>query len=109
MGRTGSSKAAFRDYDRSSPTDMLMLRDACSGRDGVGWPKRTSDELWTALCGWKWTASLSSEAIAERAMAMWPNNGETDPRPTLGSPYLTIPPVRPNGPVVDPSVLSHDP
>jgi transposase len=43
------------------------------------------------------------------SMAMWPNNGETDPRPALGSPYLTIPPVRPNGLVVDPSVLSHDP
>jgi hypothetical protein len=43
------------------------------------------------------------------SMAMWPNNGETDPRPALGSPYLTIPPVRPNGPAVDPSVLSHNP
>ena len=52
--------------------------------------------------------SLSITAMSERAMAMWPNKGETDPRPTLGSAYLPVRPIRPNNPVVDPSVLGID-
>jgi hypothetical protein len=31
MDRTGSLKAAFRDYDRNPPADMLMLQDAWLG------------------------------------------------------------------------------
>jgi len=53
--------------------------------------------------------SLSITAMSERALAMWPNKGETDPRPSLGSPYRAVGPVRPNDPVVDPSVLGIDP
>ncbi|MEI8082195.1 MAG: GMC family oxidoreductase [Actinomycetes bacterium] len=44
--------------------------------------------------------SLTITAQAERAMAMWPNKGETDPRPPLGSQYLPIAPVEPRQPVV---------
>ena len=32
--------------------------------------------------------SLTITAQAERAMAFWPNKGEPDPRPALGSPYV---------------------
>jgi len=53
--------------------------------------------------------SLSITAMSERALAMWPNKGETDPRPALGSPYRAVGPVRPRSPVVDPSVLGLDP
>jgi cholesterol oxidase len=53
--------------------------------------------------------SLSITAMSERAMAMWPNKGEADPRPALDSAYLAVDPVRPNDPVLDPSVLSIDP
>jgi cholesterol oxidase len=53
--------------------------------------------------------SLSITAMSERAMAMWPNKGEADPRPALGSEYRIVKLVRPNDPVVDPSVLSIDP
>ncbi|MGB5186612.1 MAG: GMC family oxidoreductase [Acidimicrobiia bacterium] len=53
--------------------------------------------------------SLSITAMSERAMAMWPNKGEADPRPPLGSEYRVVGPVRPNDPVVDPSVLGIDP
>lgn len=53
--------------------------------------------------------SLSITAMSERAMAMWPNKGEADPRPPLGSEYRAVAPVRPNDPVVDPSVLGIDP
>jgi cholesterol oxidase len=53
--------------------------------------------------------SLSITAMAERAMAMWPNKGESDPRPPLESVYEPVPPVSPNSPAVDPAVLSLDP
>jgi cholesterol oxidase len=44
--------------------------------------------------------SLSITAQAERAMALWPNKGEADQRPTLGAPYARIAPVPPNRPAV---------
>ncbi|MBM9504711.1 GMC oxidoreductase [Actinacidiphila acididurans] len=42
--------------------------------------------------------SLTITAQAERAMALWPNKGEPDPRPAPGEPYrrlASVPPVRP--------------
>jgi cholesterol oxidase len=44
--------------------------------------------------------ALTITAQTERAMAFWPNNGEPDPRPTLGSPYARVIPVQPRIPVV---------
>ncbi|MEV0669709.1 GMC family oxidoreductase [Mycobacterium sp. NPDC050441] len=44
--------------------------------------------------------SLTITAQAERAMAFWPNKGESDPRPGLGKPYQPLPPVPPRMPVV---------
>ncbi|MBU6279802.1 MAG: GMC family oxidoreductase [Actinomycetales bacterium] len=44
--------------------------------------------------------SLTITAQAERAMAMWPNKGEADPRPALGSAYQAVTPVAPRKPVV---------
>jgi len=44
--------------------------------------------------------SLTITAQAERAMAMWPNRGEADPRPALGQPYARVESVRPKNPVV---------
>ena len=44
--------------------------------------------------------SLSITAQAERAMALWPNKGEPDPRPALGAPYVRLAPVRPVRPMV---------
>ena len=42
--------------------------------------------------------SLTITAQAERAMAFWPNKGEADPRPPLGSAYERVGPVRPSVP-----------
>ncbi|WP_462166846.1 FAD-dependent oxidoreductase, partial [Frankia sp. AiPs1] len=36
--------------------------------------------------------SLTITAQAERAMAFWPNRGDTDPRPPLGTPYRRVDP-----------------
>jgi cholesterol oxidase len=44
--------------------------------------------------------SLTIAAQAERAMAFWPNKGEPDPRPALGSAYQRIQPVEPLHPTV---------
>ncbi|WP_249645406.1 GMC family oxidoreductase [Nocardia sputi] len=44
--------------------------------------------------------SLTITAQAERAVALWPNKGEPDPRPEQGAPYRRIAPVPPRNPVV---------
>ncbi|MFE5564309.1 GMC oxidoreductase [Amycolatopsis japonica] len=46
--------------------------------------------------------SLTITAQAERAMSLWPNKGEDDPRPPLGSAYRRLSPVAPLKPVVPP-------
>jgi cholesterol oxidase len=44
--------------------------------------------------------SLTITAQAERAAALWPNNGETDQRPAQGEPYRRLDPIAPNHAVV---------
>jgi cholesterol oxidase len=44
--------------------------------------------------------SLTITALAERAMSLWPNRGEPDPRPAPGEPYRRVPPVAPHRPAV---------
>lgn len=44
--------------------------------------------------------SLTITAQAERAMAMWPNAGERDPRPALDAGYVPVDPVEPARPAV---------
>jgi cholesterol oxidase len=47
--------------------------------------------------------SLSITAQAERAMSLWPNQGETDLRPPPGARYQRIDPVPPKRPAVPPN------
>ncbi len=47
--------------------------------------------------------SLTITAQAERAMAFWPNKGDADPRPPLGSAYQRVEPVPPRHPAVPPT------
>jgi cholesterol oxidase len=44
--------------------------------------------------------SLTITALAERALAAWPNAGEADPRPAPGQPYRRVDPVAPRRPAV---------
>ncbi len=44
--------------------------------------------------------SLTITAQAERAMSLWPNKGDADPRPPLGTTYQRVQPVAPGRPVV---------
>ncbi|MGW0218748.1 FAD-dependent oxidoreductase [Micromonospora chokoriensis] len=49
--------------------------------------------------------SLTITAQAERAMSFWPNRGEEDPRPPLGSAYRRLASVPPNQPAVPADAL----
>ncbi|MER7168492.1 GMC family oxidoreductase [Micromonospora sp. NPDC000207] len=44
--------------------------------------------------------SLTITALAERAMSMWPQAGDPDPRPGLGQGYRPVDPVAPRSPAV---------
>ena len=44
--------------------------------------------------------SLTITAQAERAMAYWPNRGETDVRPAVGEGFRSLEPIAPKSPVV---------
>ncbi|WP_236243769.1 GMC family oxidoreductase N-terminal domain-containing protein [Streptomyces sp. CC228A] len=44
--------------------------------------------------------SLTITAQAERAMSLWPNKGEPDPRPAQGERYTRVTPVQPKNPTV---------
>ena len=44
--------------------------------------------------------SLLITALAERAMSLWPNKGDADARPPLGSGYERVAPVAPHKPIV---------
>ena len=44
--------------------------------------------------------SLTITAQAERAMALWPNKGESDSRPDLGGTYEPVTPTEPTRPIV---------
>lgn len=52
--------------------------------------------------------SLTITAMAERAMSTWPNKGEEDRRPTLGSAYRSVDTVAPMSPAVPIDVLGVD-
>ncbi len=44
--------------------------------------------------------SLTITAQAERAMSLWPNKGDADPRPAQGEAYVRLPAVEPRTPAV---------
>ncbi|MEV6342270.1 GMC family oxidoreductase [Actinoplanes sp. NPDC051851] len=44
--------------------------------------------------------SLTITAMAERAMSLWPNRGDADARPDLGTAYQRVEPVAPRSPAV---------
>jgi cholesterol oxidase len=44
--------------------------------------------------------SLTITALAERAVALWPNKGDADSRPSMNDGYAPVEPVAPREPVV---------
>ncbi|NRQ39505.1 GMC family oxidoreductase [Nonomuraea sp. NN258] len=49
--------------------------------------------------------SLTITAQAERAMSLWPNAGDPDVRPPIGSPYVRLPGIAPRHPAVSPDAF----
>ena len=47
--------------------------------------------------------SLTITALAERALSFWPNKGDADPRPALGSGYKRLNPIMPRKQAVPPT------
>ena len=47
--------------------------------------------------------ALTITAQAERAIGLWPNKGDSDPRPPLGAAYRRVAPAQPRSPAVPPS------
>ena len=47
--------------------------------------------------------ALTITAQAERAIALWPNKGDSDPRPPLGAAYRRVAPAQPRSAAVPPS------
>ncbi|MDI5972751.1 GMC family oxidoreductase [Streptomyces sp. SL13] len=50
--------------------------------------------------------SLTITAQAERAMSLWPNKGDADPRPAQGAAYVRLAPIAPRHPVVPPDAFA---
>ncbi|NQV05256.1 GMC family oxidoreductase [bacterium] len=46
--------------------------------------------------------SLTITAMAERAMSMWPNADQSDPRPEVGATYAPVSPIAPLSPAIGP-------
>ncbi len=44
--------------------------------------------------------SLTITALAERAVALWPNAGDVEARPPIGAGYVEMDPILPRAPVV---------
>lgn len=96
-------------FDR--PTTAHLLGGACIGRDlehGVldayhrmhGEPGLHVVDGSAVGANLGVNPALSITALAERALSMWPNHGEPDPRPPLGAAYRPIPPVAAKSPAV---------
>jgi hypothetical protein len=70
---------------RESATEQLVGRRSELGRKSC-----------TFLINW----AAQARSAAERAMSFWPNKGDPDLRPSLGSTYKRIPAIMPHKPIV---------
>ncbi len=107
----GEPGSAINEVLLDVPTTAHILGGACIGdsaETGVvdayqrlfGHPGLHVADASTISANLGVNPSLTITAQTERAMAMWPNKGDADPRPPLGAPYVRIDPVPPNSPAV---------
>jgi cholesterol oxidase len=97
----GLPGSALNEVLLSRPFTAHILGGAPIGatpEDGVldGWQRVWTDPGLHVVDGAAVSANLGANpsltivAQAERALAFWPNRGEADPRPPLGSPYAAV-------------------
>ncbi len=107
----GVPASAINEVLLDVPTTAHILGGACIGAsaetgvvDGYqrvfGHPGLHVADASTISANLGVNPSLTITAQTERAMAMWPNKGDADPRPALGAPYVRVGLVRPAHPVV---------
>lgn len=115
----GFPGSAVNEVLLNRPTTAHLLGGACVGRDATrgvvdGYHRMFGLPGLHVIDGSAVGANLGSNpsltiaALAERAMAMWPNKGEDDGRPDLGSDYRPVSPTVPVSHAVDPVVLGVD-
>lgn len=107
----GVPASALNEVLLDIPTTAHILGGACigdSGETGVvdpyqrvfGHPGLHIADASTISANLGVNPSLTITAQTERALALWPNKGEVDPRPPLGAPYEPLAPVSPMAPIV---------
>ena len=107
----GAPGSAINEVLLNVPTTAHILGGACIGESpeaGVvdpyqrvfGHPGLHVADASTLSANLGVNPSLTITAQTERAMSMWPNRGEPDPRPALGAPYVALAPVPPVAPAV---------
>ena len=105
----GSPGSALNEVLFDTPTTAHLLGGACIGADpdhGVidGYHRIHGEPGLHVIDGAAVGAnlgvnpSLSITALAERAISMWPNAGDADPRPSLGGAYRRVAAVPPTAP-----------
>ncbi len=107
----GAPGSAVNEVLLDVPTTAHILGGACIGdsaESGVvdayqrvfGYPGLHVADASTLSANLGVNPALTIAAQTERAMAMWPNQGDPDPRPKLGQPYEAVASVRPKSPAV---------
>lgn len=107
----GFPGSAWNEVLLDVPTTAHIIGGACIGED----PARGAIDPYQRLHGHPGlhvadgsaisanlgvNPSLTITAMTERAMALWPNRGDPDPRPAPGEPYRRVEPVAPRAPAV---------
>ena len=109
----GQAGSAINEVLLDVPTTAHILGGACIGDsaetgvvDGYqrifGHPGLSIADASTISANLGVNPSLTITAQTERAMSLWPNRGERDPRPPLGEAYERVDPVAPHSPAVPP-------
>lgn len=107
----GHPGSAVNEVLFDTPTTAHIIGGACIGSDATkgvidgyhrvhGYPRLHVIDGAALPANLGVNPSLSITALAERAVALWPNRGEPDPRPSQDDPYRRLLPVAPAHPAV---------
>ncbi len=113
----GQPSSAWNEVMLDVPTTAHIIGGACIGEtaaDGVidpyqrlhGHPGLHVADGAAVSANLGVNPSLTIAAMTERAMALWPNKGEPDGRPSIGEEYRRIEPISPRRPAVPEGALA---
>jgi cholesterol oxidase len=107
----GDPWGAWNETILDVPTTAHILGGCCIGADGgsgvidpyhrvYGHPGLHVADGSAVSANLGVNPSLTITAMTERAMSMWPNQGDDDPRPAVSEPYRAVAPIAPRRPAV---------